>query len=79
MRWLILIFLPSAAAYSLLTITASPTTGQQTQSTSSATNSGYSASSRDAFSSPIYFGIVSPAASTVLTTTVSRTIGPLSK
>ncbi|XP_074612974.1 uncharacterized protein LOC141871838 isoform X2 [Acropora palmata] len=77
MRWLILIFLPSAAAYSLLTITASPTTGQQTQSTSSATNSGYSASSRDAFSSPIYFGTVSPAASTVLTTTVSPTIGPL--
>ncbi|XP_015768424.1 PREDICTED: uncharacterized protein LOC107347066 isoform X8 [Acropora digitifera] len=77
MRWLILIFLPSAAAYSPLTITASPKTGEQTQGTSSATNSGYSASSRDALSSPIYFGIVSPAASTVLTTTVSRTIGSL--
>ncbi|XP_015768418.1 PREDICTED: uncharacterized protein LOC107347066 isoform X3 [Acropora digitifera] len=49
MRWLILIFLPSAAAYSPLTITASPKTGEQ----------------------------ISPAASTVLTTTVSRTIGSL--
>ncbi|XP_015753091.1 PREDICTED: uncharacterized protein LOC107332854 isoform X1 [Acropora digitifera] len=74
---LIQIFLPSAAASILLTITASMITGQQTQSTSSATNSGYSTSSRVAISSPIYFGKVSPAASTVLTTTVSRTIGPL--